>query len=76
MKAKDAKEYAAALDLVEQRRREGTITDGEATVWRERLLAETHKTPRPLWARILIGIFYVALAIFVLRVIIYFINVF
>jgi cytochrome c-type biogenesis protein CcmH/NrfG len=71
MKAADAKQYADALDLVESQRKAGALTDGEADVWRARLLAEMAEKPRPLWARLLIGIFYVILLLIVVRVVVY-----
>ena len=43
------KEYADALDEVERRRKSGQLTEGEALVWKQRLLRERD---RPTFARI------------------------
>lgn len=42
-------EYADALDEVERRRKSGQLTEGEALVWKQRLLREVDT---PTFARI------------------------
>jgi hypothetical protein len=70
MKAADAKQYAAALDLVEQRRKSGSLTDGEADVWRGRLLAEASRPARPAWVKVFIVIAVVIVGIIIMRLIV------
>ena len=46
------KEYADAIDEVERRRKSGQMTEGEALVWKQRLLTEMDSQLRPTFARI------------------------
>lgn len=46
------KEYADALDEVERRRTSGVLSDGEALVWKQRLLTELHSRSGSTFARI------------------------
>jgi hypothetical protein len=43
------------------------LTEGEAVVWRERLLAEMCHRGRPAWQKILIVVVIVLVGIFVMR---------
>lgn len=75
MNSEDAKRYADALDLVEKRRTAGTMTEGEALVWKQRLLDEMSEKPRPMWARILIGIFYAVLFLAAVRLVFFIVAI-
>ncbi len=46
------KEYADALDEVERRRTSGELSEGEALVWKQRLLTELNVRSRSTFARI------------------------
>lgn len=45
-------EYADALDEVERRRKSGQLTEGQALVWKQRLITEMNSQFRPAFARI------------------------
>jgi len=60
-------EYADALDEIERKRAAGEMTDGEADVWRQKLLAESTERPRPMWVKVLIVVAVLVVAILIMR---------
>lgn len=67
--AKNQQEYADAIDTISRKVAAGEMTAGEADVWRQRLLVEASLKPRPLWAKVLIFVAFVILAIIILRLV-------
>jgi hypothetical protein len=67
MNAKDPQEYAAALDEINRKVAAGEMTEGAAVVWRRRLLDEMGEKPRPLWARVMLGIALVIIFLIIVR---------
>ena len=62
-------EYADAIDTIERKRAAGEMSDGEADVWRQRLLVEASAKPRPMWAKLLIVVAVVIVGIIILRLV-------
>jgi len=60
-------EYADAINTINRRVAAGEMTDGEADVWRQKLLAESTERPRPMWVKVLIVIVVVVVGIILLR---------
>lgn len=69
MASKWQQEYADALDAIEKKRAAGTMTEGEAAAWRQRLLSEMDGKMRPsCWAgasRILLGVIVLIVILFI-----------
>lgn len=63
MNAANAKQYADALDEVNRKVTVGEMTEGEATVWRQRLTAEMGDLGRPGWQKVLIFIVFAVIAL-------------